>query len=404
MLFGVITQKILAIFIGAEGIALVGNFRNVFNFFEQFSIFGTFNGLVKYISEYKNDKAELNNIISSALIFATISSIVSFLVLFFGSNFLNEFIFGVENNYGFIFIILAFFIPFMGVNAILNGVLNGLSEYKIYTKTMIITIVLSTILIVFLTIEYGLMGSIVAICLVPILQFLANILFYFKQFVENFSLVKFSFHNIYRNKLLSYSFMTLIVILLINCGDIIVRNLIQDTVSIKEAGHWTAMTSVSKIYMQFTAAIFPLYILPKYSGITSTVEFRKEILNIYKGLVPIFILGMVLVYLLKKTIILVLYTDDFLEMTSLFKYQLFGDLIKLCSLIISYQFLAKRQIGYFLFTESLSVILFVGFSGYFIEIYGTEGIVLAHFIRYLIYFIVVVFILRHKLSGRDKIL
>ncbi len=198
--------------------------------------------------------------------------------------------------------------------------------------------------------------------------------------------------------------MTIIVIVLINSGDIIVRNLIQETISIKEAGHWTAMTSVSKIYMQFTAAIFPLYILPKYSGMTNTTEFRKEIINIYKGLVPMFLLGIALVYLFKKTIIQVLYTDDFLEMSNLFMYQLLGDLIKLCSLIISYLFLAKRHMGYFLLTESLSVILFVGFSSYLIGIRGTEGIVLAHFIRYLIYFIVVVFILRHKLFGRDKML
>ena len=55
MTFSLISQKALAILIGAEGIAQVGNFKNVFNFFQQFSILGTFNGLVKYFSENKEN-------------------------------------------------------------------------------------------------------------------------------------------------------------------------------------------------------------------------------------------------------------------------------------------------------------------------------------------------------------
>ena len=74
----------------------------------------------------------------------------------------------------------------------------------------------------------------------------------------------------------------MIVILSINIGDIFVRNLIQEVINKKEAGYWTAMTSVSKIYMQFTAVIFPLYILPKYASITKTFEFRQEVFKIYK--------------------------------------------------------------------------------------------------------------------------
>jgi PST family polysaccharide transporter len=404
MIFAVISQKVLAIIIGPEGIALVGNFKNVINFFEQFSVFGTFNGLVKYISEFKNNKDELNHLFSTAMIFALVSGIISFLILFFGSNLLNEYIFGTENNYSYIFKILAFVIPFMGINSILNGLLNGLSEYKIFTKAMITTVVIGTILIVFFTLEYNIKGSLLAICLFPIVNFIAFTIFYNKQFAKDFSFLKLSFSLFYGNKLLSYSLMTLIVILLINMGDIIVRNLIQETINTREAGHWTAMTSISKLYMQFTLAIFPLYILPKYSEITRTVEFRMEIVNIYKGLVPLFLLGIILIYLLKNTIISILYTDDFLKMSNLFKWQLLGDLVKLCSLIISYQFLAKKKIGYFLLTETLSVFLFVGFSEYFIQFYGTEGIVLAHFVRYLIYFLVVAFILRHKLTGKDKIL
>jgi PST family polysaccharide transporter len=206
----------------------------------------------------------------------------------------------------------------------------------------------------------------------------------------------------YKNKLLSYSFMTLIVVLSINVTDVAIRILIEESIGPKDAGYWTAMTSISKSYMQFTATIFPLYILPKYAGITTSFEFRKEVLNIFKLLLPVFGIGLILIFIFRNTIILLLYTDDFLNMSNLFKWQLLGDMVKLAALIISYQFLAKRQIAYFVITELLSVLLFYGFSTYFIKFYGTEGIVLAHFVRYIIYFIVVLYILRHNFTGKDK--
>ena len=79
-----------------------------------------------------------------------------------------------------------------------------------------------------------------------------------------------------------------------------------------------------------------------------------------------------------------------------------GDLMKFIAIVISYQFLAKKQIGYYIFTELLSVILFYIFSVYFIDLYATEGIVIAHFVRYILYFLVVFFILRKNLIGNYK--
>ena len=82
MVFSLISQKALAILVGAEGIALVGNLKNVVAFFEQFSILGTSDGLVRYISEYKEDKKKLSQLFSTVFVFSVFASIVSFIILF----------------------------------------------------------------------------------------------------------------------------------------------------------------------------------------------------------------------------------------------------------------------------------------------------------------------------------
>lgn len=399
MVFSLISQKALAILIGAEGIALVGNLKNVISFFEQFSILGTSNGLVKYISEYKDDKKQLNNLFSTVFVFSIIASILSFVVLFFWSEALNNAVFGVDNDYGFVFKILAFILPFVGVNGILYSLLNGLSAYKLFSKIGVIVVVLSTVLIVILTLKLGLTGSLLAFSIIPLLQFLIYIIFCNKTYSAFIDLKAISLKLNFKNQLLSYSLMTMVVVFLININDIAIRHLIEDRASIVDAGNWTAMNSVSKVYMQFTAAIFPLYILPVYSKINNAIDFRKEVLKIYKMLLPLLSSGMLIVFIFRKLIIEALYTSEFLGMAGLFKWQLLGDLVKFIAIVLSYQFIAKKQIGYFIFTEVISVLIFYSFSVYFIEIYGTEGIVIAHFVRYVLFFFVVLYILRRNFIG-----
>ena len=402
MLSSLLSQKVLAILIGAEGIALVGNLKNVIGFFEQFSILGTSNGLVKYISEYKDDKKQLSDLFSTVFVFSVLAALLSFIILFFWSNTLSTAIFGGNDDYSYIFKILAFVVPFMGVNAIIYSLLNGLSAYKLFSKLGLVIVITSTIIIVFLTYKLGLTGSLIAISIIPFLQFLIYIFFSGKVYKAFIDLKNLKFNLSFKNQLLSYSLMTLVVVFCSNINDIALRHLIEAKVSIAEAGNWTAMNSVSKVYMQFTAAIFPLYILPVYAKISNTIDFRKEVIKIYKMLLPILATGMLLIFVFREFIIKMLYTNEFLGMSSLFKWQLLGDLIKFIAIVLSYQFIAKRQIGYFIFTEVLSVLLFYGFSVYFIDIYGTDGVVIAHFIRYIIFFLAVLFILRHNFIGKKR--
>lgn len=145
--------------------------------------------------------------------------------------------------------------------------------------------------------------------------------------------------------------------------------------------------------MVFATGLFTLYVLPKFASIHNKHEFKIEVLNIYKTILPIFGLGMLLVYILKDYIILFIY-PDFTGMEPLFKWQLLGDFVRLGALVLSHQFLAKRLVKSFVFTEIISLGLFFVLSKVFIQYYGTEGIVIAHFVRYIIYFIVVVFVIR----------
>ena len=56
---GLITSKVLAVFIGPNGMALVGNLRNFLTSVESISTLGFQNEIVKYVAESENDQKEL---------------------------------------------------------------------------------------------------------------------------------------------------------------------------------------------------------------------------------------------------------------------------------------------------------------------------------------------------------
>ena len=89
-------------------------------------------------------------------------------------------------------------------------------------------------------------------------------------------------------------------------------------------------------------------------------------------------------------------------MEPLFKWQLLGDFVRLCALVLAHQFLAKRLVKSFVITEIISLGLFFILSKIFIEHYGTEGVVIAHFVRYIIYFVIVIFVIKRYYNTKPS--
>ena len=65
---GFVTIKIIAHFLGTEGMALLGNFKNFNSSLKKISTLGFDSGITKLISEHKDNSKKTNQIISTSLI------------------------------------------------------------------------------------------------------------------------------------------------------------------------------------------------------------------------------------------------------------------------------------------------------------------------------------------------
>ena len=252
---GVLSGRIVAEKLGPAGVALIGDIRNLIPMIQSFSTLGMFNGIVKYVAEHKENKEELLKLFSTAFVWLLFSSLITFFILFFGASYWNELIFSAENDFSFVFKVLALAVPFIAMNRVVNGVINGLSAYKKFVKIELISYCLGIVLLITLLYYKNLNGALFAIAILPILQF--SILFYFfsKTLKEYLDYKNVTFSIPYKNKLLGFTIMSFVATLLSNFVEIDLRGHLKNQISDADAGYWTAMTNLSKQYLMFLAFI-----------------------------------------------------------------------------------------------------------------------------------------------------
>jgi len=390
LVISLFVQRLLAEMVGEAGISKIGQLRNLLQLLTSVSSGGIFSGIVKYVAEYKDDEEQLQKLFSTSFVFVILGSIIVAPVLFFGSNYISEYLFA-STSFGYLLKVLAIMVPFIAIHRVFSGVIHGLSKYKKFAKIDLFGYILSAVILVIFLFKFDIDGVLIAIAITPALQLVVLLFIFFKTLREYVQFSKLRLQTPMIKGLLAFSLMSFFSTILLNYVEIDIRSMIVGTITEDDAGIWTAMTFISKNYMVFSSSLFTLYVLPKFASIHTEGGFKKELLNIYKTLLPIFGLGMLLVYLLRNYVILIIY-PDFTAMEPLFKWQLLGDFLRLASLVLAHQFLAKKMVRNFIFSEILSLGLFYFLAHYLSGIYGVEGVVMGHFIRYVIYFVVVLFL------------
>ncbi len=387
--------------VGKTGYAKIGNLRNLLAQLQSLTSLGVFNGIIKYVSEHKEDKEQLQKLFSTTFVFTLFGSIVTFAGLFFGAEFLSTQYFN-SPDYTSIIKVLAVVVPFISIQRVFNGVVNGLSKYKSFAKIELFAYLLSAVLMLVLLFQYGLDGALIAIAITPAIQVMVMLFVFVKVLREYVQFSKLQLKIPFAKSLLAFTAMSFFSTLLLNQVEIEVRNMITDKINEAEAGVWTGMLFISKNYMVFSNALFTLYVIPKFAGIKNKFDFTVELKSIYKTLLPIFGLGMLAIYPFRNLIIDILFQDDFSAMAPLFKWQLMGDFVRLGALVLAHQFVAKKLVRAFIFTELISLGLFFIFSYFLVDLYGIEGVPMAHFFRFIIYFVIVFFMVMRYFRKQPK--
>ena len=394
---GFVVTKIIAVYVGPSGLAVIGQLQNFINVILMFA--GDFlrTATIKYTAEYSDDEDKKYKLWSSAISIIVILNILIFTTLFLFSDLISEYLLK-STTYSYILKILAISLPFFVLNTMLLSILNGQRQIKKYIILNISLSIVSLILVSILSVNYGLDGALVAYVInQSVVLFITLIVvrneYWFK--LKNF----FQGSNAKDiKKLLGFAMITLAAVLSSNISLIYIRDFITESISLDSAGYWQGVWVLSQVSLMLITTSLTTYFLPTISSLKTKVEISKELKKVIIFILPIAMLISLSVYLLRDIIIHILYTKEFLGMNELFLWQMIGNVVKVGGWLFGYVLVAKAMVKYTVSTEIIFALAFVGLSIYLIDNYGLIGVTYAYTVNSIIHLITMYCIYTFKLK------
>lgn len=393
LLVGLFLNKILAVYVGPSGYAVIGQFQNAITMITGFASGAINNGVVKYTAEYGNNEELQVRVWQTALRIAICCSLIFAAIIGLCHKELAT-LFLKNAAYGSIFIWFACFLLFFVLNALLLAILNGKKEVGRYVLANISGSLVMAIVTGLLAKGMGLYGALLALSINQSVTFIATLCLCRNADWFRLRNLWGPFNKDTAKKLSGFALMALTSTAMAPLSQMLIRNKLGQELGWTAAGYWQGVLKISEMYLVVVTTTLGVYYLPRISEISDRNELRQEILRGYKTILPMALLGATSIFLLRDFLISMFFTKDFMPMKIYFKFQLVGDVIKIASWLLGYVLWGKALTKIFITTEVLFSLLFVILSYIGINTIGIDGVTLAYAITYALYFVTMIYVLR----------
>ena len=392
-----VLNKILAIYVGPAGYAIIGQYQNAVSIVVSLAggVVGT--GVTKATAEHFDNEEKQHAIWRTAIRASLVASIITGILLVLLSNNLSQWVLH-QPDMSSVFVWLALTLPAMAANNLLLSIINGKKEVAIFVASNILGSILTIIVTSFLAIKFGLYGTLVAFAINPAIVLLATATIVARR---DWFKIQFLWGKINRPALLElsgFAIMGLTSALTVPLSYMFIRDHIAARIGITAAGYWQASWKISEIYLMLITTTLSAYYLPRLSEIRNASDLKKEIIKVYRFVMPVVLIGAATIFLLRDFIIKTLFTPDFLPMRELFPWQLAGDIIKIGSWILAYIMIGRSMVKYYLSSEVIFSVALIILSQLMINYFGLIGANIAYAINYLIYWMFMAAIMKYELK------
>lgn len=391
-LVGFVLTKLFALFLGPSGLALLGNLKNFTQLLHSYGTLGMQSGIIRFASEWKSQPKKIANLVGTLNIIFTISALIGGSFIFFFSSALSLTIFQ-NTSFDYIFKIIAVILPLQGFHLMYYSILQGLGNYKRVVWQAVLMDLIKVALTSILVLKYDLVGALIAMVVAPVFYFLLSVW----NTAITLKIFRYNWSKAVAKNLALYAMMSLFSSIAIPIVYIVIRNKITTDLGVDNAGYWEAVNQFSFFYFMVLNSIIMMYVLPKISENQKVSFFRKQASEYFLKLIPVFVVGLVLLFLFRDIAIWILFDDSFRPVSELMLWQLLGDVFRAASLVLVAYIHAHRLITHYITIDLVLSFSLILFSFFFIEQFGLIGAVRAHFVSYLIYFVAIVFLLRKTL-------
>ncbi|MDG5492652.1 O-antigen translocase [Psychroserpens sp. SPM9] len=378
-----ITNKITAVYLGTNGIFILGQLKDFLNIGKVASNLGTDNGVVKYVAEYETTET-LEPFIGSALKIHLIFSVIVCLLTLLFSEPISMYLFNnAEYSKG--IVLVAFSFIALAIHSFIMSVLNGLKKIETYVLINIIATIITAIIMVLMVIKYEVIGAIYAMAFNQIVAFIIS--FYFIRNKKQFTLtlLKSKLDALHFKNLTKFSVMAIVAPICLFGATFFIRTFLNSNLGVDYAGSWEGMWRISAIYLMFITTTFQFYLIPTFSNIAGN-KLKKEVFKVWSLSFPSIIIITFVIYLLKDFFIPLLFSKEFFLINNIILFHLLGDTVKINSWVLGKILVSKAKTKVFVFFQIGWAIVFCSLTILFVNIYGFVGVSIAYFLTYVFHF------------------
>lgn len=380
-----ITNKVIAVYLGTNGMFLLGQLKDLINIGQISGSLGTGNGIIKYVASYKEDPKKLSSFLATGLKLHIYFSLLVCILTFIFKDALSNYLFN-DIKFSNAIAILAFSFITLALHSFFMAIFNGLKKIKTYITINIIATVLASALVIVLVLKFELLGAFYALVLSQFLGFVISILFLRKLQLLSLKNMSFKVDKTHFKNLTKFSYMAIAAPICMIGATLFIRFFLNDKLGSIYAGSWEGMWRISAIYIMFLTTTFKFYLLPTFSEISGN-KLKKEVFKVWTLSIPTIIIITLTVYFLKDFIIPLLFSKEFMLINTILLFHLLGDAIKINSWVLGNILIAKANTTVFIVFQIGWAIIFCTLSVLFVKIQGFAGVSIAYFLTYVLHFI-----------------
>ena len=389
-LIGIIRTKFLAVILGPSGVGLAGIYMSSTNLVRYIAELGIGDSGIRQIAEASgaDDNKKISRTALCVRRTAFLSGIVGSAFLLISCNYLSRWTFG-DSTHSFDFIILsaALFLEIVSDGQI--ALIRGMRRIADLAKLSIVGALLGTVLSIPVIYFIGERGITFYIFAVSATGIIASWWYSRKIEVDKAKVVwRDSFAE--ARPLLKLGLAFMLVALLVEGSQYLLRVLIIRHSGLGAAGVYQASTTLSSVYVGIILRAMTTDYYPRLTAAANDIKERNSLINkqIEVGLLlaaPVVLATITLAPL----VIVIFYSPRFMSAVAILRWQILGVLLQVCTLPIGFILRAKGSGKLLFWTELFSYITLLSLAWVGMSHFGLPGIGMAFFGMNLLYGILI---------------
>ncbi|MBC7457245.1 MAG: hypothetical protein H7235_03130 [Bdellovibrionaceae bacterium] len=393
--------KAVSVYFGASGVGYLGQVLSCVTIVNSLFSVGLVNFLITELSKNKENKAAIKDIYNLVGFWCAMFSVFLVIVAFIFSVQFSELAFGDSNEMLF-FQLLSVGFVFLNLTSITQGIFSSKKSVKTLFFYNLMAIGLGFFGFILIVqknqsyIPYAALAFYFS-------QGLIGLLFLLKLDGNVFEIFKPRFNLPLMMRVFKFTLVMAITGALGALQQVYIRNFILNDLQLSwvDVGHWQALLKISEINLSFIGLTMISLYLPSISEAASSFELRKVAHWYLKQVFMIVMVICTVVALAAPLVLRLIFSQEFVFLSPLLKYQLLGDVFKLCSWIFTYFILSKLKLSLFLSVEIFNLIILTVLGVSLSKLFMIDGLIYAQALTSFISF-VVTFLIFNFYSRRDQ--